>query len=57
MLPLANAHIAYICAKAYTGEWGYKPSSLLIGRISFEISFYCAKQASSFFTLTLIRNI
>ena len=55
MLPLATAHIAHLCAKAYTGRWGFKPSSLLIRHISFEISPYCAKQASSFFTLILIR--
>ena len=57
MLPLATAHIAHLGAKAYTGGWGFKPSSLLIRHISFEISFYCAKQTSSFFTLILIQNI
>ena len=25
MLPLATAHIAHLCAKAYTGGWGFKP--------------------------------
>ena len=43
MLPLATAHIAHLCAKVYTEGWGFKPSSLLIQRISFEISSYCAK--------------
>ena len=57
MLPLATALIAYLWAKAYTGGWGFKPFSLLIRRISFEISFYCAEQASSFFTLILIQSI
>ena len=55
MLPLAIAHIAHLCAKAYTGGWGFKPSSLLIRRISVEISPYCARQTSSFFTLILVR--
>ena len=55
MLPLATAHIAHLRAKAYTG--GFKPPSLLIRSISFEISSYCEHQTSSFFTLTLIRNI
>ena len=50
MLPLATAHIAHLCAKAYTGGWGFKPSSLLIRRVSFEISSYYAKQTSSFFS-------
>ena len=49
MLPLATAHIANLCAKAYTGGWRFKPSSLLIRRVSFKISSYCAKQTSSFF--------
>ena len=58
MLPLATAHIAHLRAKAYTGGWGFKPSSLLIRRILFKISPYCAKQTSSFFTLILlIQNI
>ena len=57
MLPLATAHIAHLCAKAYTGGWGFKPSSLLIRRILLEISSYCAKQTSSAFPLILIRNI
>ena len=56
MLPLTTAHIAHLCAKAYTGEWGFKPSSLLIRRTSFEISSYCAKQASSFFTYSHINT-
>ena len=51
MLPLATAHIAHLCAKAYTGGCGFKPSSLLIRRISLEISSYCAKQKSSSFPL------
>ena len=40
MLPLATAHIAHLWAKAHTGGWGFKPSSLLIQRrpISFKIS-------------------
>ena len=33
MLPLATTHIAHLCAKAYTGRWGFKPPSLLIRRI------------------------
>ena len=48
MLPLATAHIAHLCAKAYKKGWGFKPSSLLIRRVSFEILSYCAKQTSSF---------
>ena len=33
MLPLATAHIAHLCAKAYTHKgWAFKPSSLLIRR-------------------------
>ena len=54
MLPFATAHIAHLCAKAYTGGWGFKPSSLLIRRISFKISPYCAKQTSFFYTLILL---
>ena len=50
MLPLATAHIAHSCAKAYERGWGFKPSSLLIRRVSFEISSYCIKQTSSFFS-------
>ena len=57
MLPLATAHIAHLWAKAYAGGWEIKPSSLLIRPLSFEISFYCAKQASSFFTFILIQSI
>ena len=57
MLPLATANIAQLCAKAYTGGWGFKPPSVLIRRMSFETSSYCAKQTSSFFTLILKRNI
>ena len=59
MLPLATAHIAHLCAQAYTEGWGFKSFSLLIRRISisFEISPYCAKQTSSFFTLILMQNI
>ena len=60
MLPLATAHIAHLCAKAYTGGGGGggggKPSCLLIRRILLEISSYCAKQTSSF-PLILIQNI
>ena len=52
MLPLATAHIAHLCAKVYKRRWGFKPSSLLIRRVSFEISCYCAKQTSSFFSHT-----
>ena len=37
MLPLATAHIAHLCAKTYTGGWGFKPSSLLIRRMSYII--------------------
>ena len=44
MLPLATAHIAHLCAKAHKER--FKPSSLLIRCISFEISSYCAKQTS-----------
>ena len=51
MLPLAIAHIAHLRAKAYTRGWGFKPSSLLIRRILFKISPYCAKQASSLVVL------
>ena len=50
MLPLATAHIAHLCAKAYTGGLGFTPSSVLIRRVSFKISSYCAKQTSSFFS-------
>ena len=52
MLPLATAHIAHLCAKAYKRGWGFKPSSLLIRCVSFEISSYCTKQTSSFFSHT-----
>ena len=48
MLPLATAYIAHLCAKAYKRGWGFKPSYLMIRRVSFEISSYCAKQTSSF---------
>ena len=51
MLPFATAHKAHLCAKAYKRGWGFKPSSLLIQHVSFEISSYCAKQTSSFFSL------
>ena len=44
MLGLATAHVAHLCAKAYKWGWGFKPSSLLIRRVSFEISSYCAKK-------------
>ena len=27
MLPLATAHIAHLCAEAYTRGWGFKPYS------------------------------
>ena len=48
MLQLATAHIAHLCAKAYAGGWGFKPSYLLIRRISFEISLIAQnKQATS----------
>ena len=53
MLPLATAHIAHLCAKAYKRGWKFKPSSLeslLIRRVSFEITSYCPKQTSSFFS-------
>ena len=50
MLPFATTHVAHLCVKAYAGEWGFKLSSLLIRRVSFEISSYCAKQTSSFFS-------
>ena len=50
MLPLATAHITHLCAKAYKRGWGLKPSSLLIRRVSFEITSYCPKQTSSFFS-------
>ena len=50
MLPFATAHIVHFCAKAYKRGWGFKPSSLLIRRVSFDISSYCAKQTSSFFS-------
>ena len=50
MLPLAIAHIAHLCTKAYKRGWGFKPSSLLIQCVSFKISSYCAKQTSSFFS-------
>ena len=62
MLPLATAHIAHLCAKAYTGAWEFKPPSLLIRHISFEkiekqFEILLRKQTSSFFTLILMRNI
>ena len=44
MLGLATAHVAHLCAKAYKGGWGFKPSSRLIRRVSFEISSYRAKK-------------
>ena len=50
MLSFATANIAHLCAKAFKKGWGFKPSSLLIRRVSFEISSYCAKQTSSFFS-------
>ena len=53
MLPLATAHIAHLCAKANKRGWGFKPfslESLLIRRVSFEITCYCPKQTSSFFS-------
>ena len=39
MLPLATAHIAHLCAKAYSGGWGFKPSSLLIRRIAYHLKY------------------
>ena len=50
MLPFATTHVAHLCAKAFKRGWGFKPSSLLIRCVSFEISSYCAKQTSSFFS-------
>ena len=57
MSPLATAHIAHLCAKTYKRGWGFKPSSLLIRRVSLEILFNCAKQTSSFFSHINTKNL